>query len=136
MSASLYIVDYGSDDLRAVKEAFAHVGAASEIGSEPHRLRSAAGSMRSSRPPTSATPATRMRWPSRVMVTRWPSSIKAARGPGTNDSFAYTDIEITSVEPAFFEARGKYLPCYLFSGTAKYEGEAILFECLVDAVER
>ncbi len=43
MSASLYIVDYGSDDLRAVKEAFAHVGAASEIGSEPHRLRSAAG---------------------------------------------------------------------------------------------
>ncbi|HOS18619.1 MAG TPA: VanZ family protein [Clostridia bacterium] len=63
-------------------------------------------------------------------------ALKAARGPGTNDSFAYTDIEITSVEPAFFEARGKYLPCYLFSGTAKYEGEAILFECLVDAVER
>lgn len=39
----LYIIDYGSGNLRSVQKAFEHVGARAEIGSDPLRARAAAG---------------------------------------------------------------------------------------------
>lgn len=39
----LYIVDYGSGNLRSVQKAFEHVGVVAEVGSDPHRMRDASG---------------------------------------------------------------------------------------------
>lgn len=42
-SASLYIVDYGSGNLRSVQKAFEHVGVAAAVGSNPRAMEDAAG---------------------------------------------------------------------------------------------
>ena len=39
----LYVVDYGSGNLRSVQKAFEHVGARVEVGSDAARIRDAAG---------------------------------------------------------------------------------------------
>lgn len=39
----LYVVDYGSGNLRSVQKAFEHVGAYAEVGSDTRRIRDAAG---------------------------------------------------------------------------------------------
>jgi glutamine amidotransferase len=39
----LYVVDYGSGNLRSVQKAFEHVGVTVEVGSDPDRVRDAAG---------------------------------------------------------------------------------------------
>lgn len=39
----LYIIDYGSGNLRSVQKAFEHVGVFAEIGSDPKRMRDAGG---------------------------------------------------------------------------------------------
>jgi glutamine amidotransferase len=39
----LYVVDYGSGNLRSVQKAFEHVGAHAEVGSDVRRIRDAAG---------------------------------------------------------------------------------------------
>jgi len=39
----LYVVDYGSGNLRSVQKAFEHVGFAAEVGDDPQKVRSAAG---------------------------------------------------------------------------------------------
>jgi imidazole glycerol-phosphate synthase subunit HisH len=39
----LYIIDYGSGNLRSVQKAFEHVGVRADVGSDPERVRSAAG---------------------------------------------------------------------------------------------
>ena len=46
-----------------------------------YSVRSAASFMRPGAPPSSALPATRMRWPSREMATLYFSSMTAPRGP-------------------------------------------------------
>lgn len=42
-SGPLYIVDYGSGNLRSVQKAFEHVGAEAVVGSDPRAMASAAG---------------------------------------------------------------------------------------------
>jgi glutamine amidotransferase len=42
-SGSLYIVDYGSGNLRSVQKAFEHVGVEAVVGSDPRAMESAAG---------------------------------------------------------------------------------------------
>lgn len=42
MNARLYIIDYGSGNLRSVQKAFEHLGVAAEIGSDPRAVRQAA----------------------------------------------------------------------------------------------
>jgi glutamine amidotransferase len=42
-SASLYIVDYGSGNLRSVQKAFEHVGVDAVVGSDPRAIADAAG---------------------------------------------------------------------------------------------
>jgi glutamine amidotransferase len=42
-SASLYIVDYGSGNLRSVQKAFEHVGVDAVVGSDPRAMADAAG---------------------------------------------------------------------------------------------
>ena len=39
----LYIVDYGSGNLRSVQKAFEHVGVVAEVGSDAHRMKEASG---------------------------------------------------------------------------------------------
>jgi imidazole glycerol-phosphate synthase subunit HisH len=39
----LYIVDYGSGNLRSVQKAFEHVGVVAEVGCDPDRMRAASG---------------------------------------------------------------------------------------------
>lgn len=39
----LYIIDYGSGNLRSVQKAFEHVGAHAEVGADPRRMRDARG---------------------------------------------------------------------------------------------
>ncbi|MCZ7662493.1 MAG: imidazole glycerol phosphate synthase subunit HisH [Thermoleophilia bacterium] len=39
----LYIIDYGSGNLRSVQKAFEHVGVLAQVGSDPGRIRDAAG---------------------------------------------------------------------------------------------
>jgi len=41
-SGVLYIVDYGSGNLRSVQKAFEHVGVSATVGSDPHAMRDAA----------------------------------------------------------------------------------------------
>lgn len=42
MTAQMYIIDYGSGNLRSVQKAFEHVGVTAEIGSDPGAVRGAA----------------------------------------------------------------------------------------------
>lgn len=42
-AASLYIIDYGSGNLRSVQKAFEHVGVGTQVGSDPRDMASAAG---------------------------------------------------------------------------------------------
>ncbi|HEY5473485.1 MAG TPA: hypothetical protein VIK32_09885, partial [Candidatus Limnocylindrales bacterium] len=42
-SGALYIVDYGSGNLRSVQKAFEHVGVEADIGAEPRAIEEAAG---------------------------------------------------------------------------------------------
>jgi glutamine amidotransferase len=39
----LYVVDYGSGNLRSVQKAFEHIGVFAEVGSDPRRMRDARG---------------------------------------------------------------------------------------------
>lgn len=39
----LYVIDYGSGNLRSVQKAFEHVGVEAEVGSDPERVRRASG---------------------------------------------------------------------------------------------